>query len=198
MEYSTERVIYDEFKGTAEELTAVGLVALHQLPGQPGRGKTMATYYRGEQVRKGNNARQDEHYLQIVRAGKMFKVIRGITEQEKQARRRARAQKESEAASRSPGAPSPPDRPALVAYEVQRRLAVIEALCRYSRAAVQLKMGDSSKLARADEDLTAALEALVVLSRDMAVVHGSDSMAEMMVAAGKQAESDYLRYANRT
>lgn len=196
----TERFGFDEFRGAAHELVSAGLVAPDQFPGQPGRGKSMATYYRGEPVRQGTNTRQDEHYLQIARAGKTFKVIRGVTEQEQQARRRAHALKEAEAAKPHPRGPSLPDRapkPALVAYEVQRRLAAIEALCRYSRAAVQLKMGDSSKLARAEEDLTAAVDALVVLRRDMTVVHGADSMAEMMVAAGERAESEYLRCARR-
>lgn len=40
------------------------------------------------------------------------------------------------------------------------RMAAVESLCRYAQAGVQLKMGNSAKLARADEDLSAAIYAL--------------------------------------
>lgn len=80
------------------------------------------------------------------------------------------------------------------AGELQRRLAAVESLCRYSRAAVQLKMGDSSKLARADDDLTAAIEALTEVRASLK----PDAVAEAIAASGEAAEASYLHCAKWT
>lgn len=81
--------------------------------------------------------------------------------------------------------------------ENQRRLAAIESLCRYSLAAVTLKMGDSAKLARAELDLLQAIGSLQELRADLA---GSkpDPEALAIAALGEQASANYLRAASKT
>lgn len=64
----------DVAKGTSSELIAEGLVALHELPGQPGRGKCMCTYLDGVPIAKGSgNGKNPSHqlpgYRQITRVG---------------------------------------------------------------------------------------------------------------------------------
>lgn len=78
--------------------------------------------------------------------------------------------------------------------EIQRRLASIEALAVYARAGVRLKMGDSAKLFRAEDDLSAAILALGQLRNSVA---GStkDAKAEGMVAMGIVAASQYMTLA---
>jgi hypothetical protein len=46
----------DIYEGAAEELVAAGLVISNELPGRPGRGKTMASYHAdGSPVRPGDS-----------------------------------------------------------------------------------------------------------------------------------------------
>ena len=80
------------------------------------------------------------------------------------------------------------------APDLHRRLAAVESLCRYARAAVQLKMGDSSKLARADDDLTAAIVALAEIRRSLS----PDQMATAISSVGEAAEAMYLKCAKKT
>lgn len=69
----------DHYTGSAEDLIAAGLVTADQFPGQPGRGKTMCTYYAGALVKKGAHHEHDEHYLSIRRYGRgKFEVIKGV------------------------------------------------------------------------------------------------------------------------
>ena len=65
---------FDKVFGTAAELEAAGLIRLDELPGQPGRNKTMCTYNgpvqlpKGSQVARGNKSRPG--YRQISRMAK--------------------------------------------------------------------------------------------------------------------------------
>ncbi len=48
-------VRHDVFTGSADALVAAGLIEWHQIPGQPGSGKTMASYLPdGTRVRQGS------------------------------------------------------------------------------------------------------------------------------------------------
>ncbi|GDY34418.1 hypothetical protein [Acidovorax sp. NB1] len=66
---------FDVVVGTAAELVASGIVSMEELPGQPGRNKTMCTYHgtvqlpRGSQVAKGRTSALCG-YRQISRRGK--------------------------------------------------------------------------------------------------------------------------------
>ena len=77
----------DRYTGSAEALVAAGLVRREQLPGEHGRGKTLCTYYKDRPVRKGEHVQRDEHYLQVLRVGKQFRVVKGIPKREQQSRR---------------------------------------------------------------------------------------------------------------
>ncbi|AVO48487.1 hypothetical protein C6568_03830 [Melaminivora suipulveris] len=63
---------HDYVTGTAAELVAAGIVDAPMLPGQPGTGKTMATYMDGQRVKQGGLARgvRNETYRSIRRQGK--------------------------------------------------------------------------------------------------------------------------------
>lgn len=80
--------------------------------------------------------------------------------------------------------------------EIQRRLAAIGALCQYARAGIQLKMGESAKLARAEEDIWAAIEALESLRGELAEVQ-PDEFAEGLSVFGRVAASEYRMNAVR-
>ncbi|MEJ8855802.1 hypothetical protein WKW79_14560 [Variovorax robiniae] len=80
------------------------------------------------------------------------------------------------------------------ASEIQRSLASIEALCNYARAAVRLKMGDSAKLYRAEDDLSAAILALCNL-RSAVAGPRKDGQAEAISAMGRVAADKYMRTA---
>lgn len=91
----------DYYTGSAQDIIAAGLVTADQFPGQPGRGKTMCTYYAGALVQKGARHAWDEHYTSIRRcAGGNFEVKRGVPEHVYQervaARRAATEQREAE------------------------------------------------------------------------------------------------------
>lgn len=77
---------------------------------------------------------------------------------------------------------------------LQRRLAAVESLCRYARAAVILKRGDSAKLYRAEEDLNAAIEALTEIRASMPL----DAQADGVAASGQLAELQYISSAKHT
>jgi hypothetical protein len=86
-----------------------------------------------------------------------------------------------------------------VGYLHMRRLAAVESLCRYAQTAVRLKMGDSAKLARADDDLVAAIAALASMREELALSDpiGMDNQAAMMAALGEVAAANYMRAAKR-
>lgn len=64
----------DFVTGTAAELVAAGIVTVDMLPGQPGTGKTMATYMNGRRVKVGARVTEEreknETYRSIRRKGK--------------------------------------------------------------------------------------------------------------------------------
>lgn len=80
------------------------------------------------------------------------------------------------------------------AEALRMRLAAVESLCRYPQAGVRLKMRDSAKLARADDDLAAAIEAL----SDMRVRLGPDQRADALAIVGQSNAESYLRSAGRS
>lgn len=80
--------------------------------------------------------------------------------------------------------------------DVQRRLAAIESLCRYSLAGVSLKKGESAKLERAEADLTQAIVALREV-RECLAGSKPDQDALAIAAAGELASKNYMRAASR-
>lgn len=88
----------DCYVGTAESLVAAGIVSADQIPGTPGAGKTMMTFYRGERARGGRRSK-DEHYLRISRYSRgQFGVCVGITAEESE--RRMKIEQQQRAARR--------------------------------------------------------------------------------------------------
>lgn len=67
-------VWYDLVTGSAAELVAAGIITMDMLPGQPGMGKTMATFMNGQRIGKGCQAatgnKKNETYRSIVCIGK--------------------------------------------------------------------------------------------------------------------------------
>jgi hypothetical protein len=86
------------------------------------------------------------------------------------------------------------NRPQLKEAGVCRRIAAVESLCRYAQAGIQLKMGDSAKLSRADEDLGAAISALM----EIRIALGEDEKATSIALAGKLNAAQYLKGATRS
>lgn len=83
---------WDDYRGTAEDLIAAGIIRADQLPGSPGLPAGCVTFRNGQRIAKGDSRRaRDEGYLQIRRAGKAFYVKAGISADEK-ARRVAQAE----------------------------------------------------------------------------------------------------------
>lgn len=89
--------------------------------------------------------------------------------------------------------------PSTSAHNFTLRLAAVESLCRYAQAAVQLKMGDSAKLERADDDLRAAIAALVDIRAEIEATDplGPDQYAAEIANRGIRATSEYLRCSRR-
>ncbi len=52
--------------------------------------------------------------------------------------------------------------------DLQRRLAAVGALCTFALTSVRLKMGDSAKLYRAEDDLAAAVLAISQMQTSLA------------------------------
>lgn len=77
-------VRHEIFRGTAEALVAAGLIEAHQIPGQPGAGKTMAGYLPdGTRVKQGSGAaHRVPGYKRIYRAGKKFVMERRLDDAE--------------------------------------------------------------------------------------------------------------------
>lgn len=70
-----EDVRHDIFTGTADALVAAGLVRRHQLPGQLGSGKTMASYWPdGTRVRQGSSRPKSAGHKQIYMARGKFVI----------------------------------------------------------------------------------------------------------------------------
>lgn len=75
-----------EYTGTADQIVGAGVAQLDQFPGQPGRGKTCATYRDGEPVPMGACVPRDERYVQIRRYGKSkFHVHVGHSQEQEDA-----------------------------------------------------------------------------------------------------------------
>ena len=90
---------FDVVVGTAAELVASGIVSMEELPGQPGRNKTMCTYHgtvqlpRGSQVAKGRTSALCG-YRQISRRGKdRYRVLLDVGDAEAARREAARSTK---------------------------------------------------------------------------------------------------------
>jgi hypothetical protein len=85
-----EDVRHDRFIGTADDLIAASLIEAHQVPGQPGIGKTMAGYLPdGSRVKQGSgSAKTVPGYKRIYKAGNKF-VIELRPENSEVARREA-------------------------------------------------------------------------------------------------------------
>lgn len=73
-----ESIRHEVFIGTADALVAAGLIEAHQIPGQPGAGKTMAGYLPdGTRIKQGSSSAQRvPGYIRIYRAGKKFVMER--------------------------------------------------------------------------------------------------------------------------
>ena len=89
-DYSTYGIEYRDyirheiFKGTASALVAAGLIEVHQIPGQPGTGTTMASYLPdGTRVRQGSSAAQRvPGSKRISKAGNKFVIERRFDDAE--------------------------------------------------------------------------------------------------------------------
>src|ERR1700674_4137988 len=90
----------DIFTGSAAALVAAGIVQQDQLPGQPGMNKYTITL-NGHGGHGGRYKDPGPDYLQVGRRGALFRVIKGITKEERE-RREAERKKQ-----RPTGGPSP-------------------------------------------------------------------------------------------
>lgn len=82
----------DAYRGTAEALVSAGLVTLDELPGQPGRGRTMVTLNAdGTAVKKGAGSpgcQWDEGRKQIRKSGEWnFEVCIQVSPEERERRK---------------------------------------------------------------------------------------------------------------
>lgn len=77
-------VRHDIFRVTAAALVAAGLIGTHQIPGQPGTGKTMAGYLpNGTRVKQGSSAIQRvPGSKRTFKAGKNFVLERRLDDAE--------------------------------------------------------------------------------------------------------------------
>ena len=77
-------VRHEIFIGTAAALVAADLIESHQIPGQPGTGKTMAAYLpNGTRVKQGSSAAQRvPGSKRIFKAGKNFVLERRLDDAE--------------------------------------------------------------------------------------------------------------------
>jgi hypothetical protein len=93
-----------EYIGTAAALIEAGLISASQIPGLPGLGKTCATFYRGQIVRRGVRFPRDEHYLSVRRTGTKYIVEVYVSKAEREAlwqKERRKRESEREAQRRS-------------------------------------------------------------------------------------------------
>ncbi|MDN6883914.1 hypothetical protein QMO14_09930 [Variovorax sp. CAN2819] len=82
----------DEYTGKVDALLEAGLVQPHQLPGAPGNGRTMVSFYPdGRRVGKGNStACKQQGYLKVSRASLgCVRVLKGVGTAEEKRRRDA-------------------------------------------------------------------------------------------------------------
>jgi hypothetical protein len=75
------------------------------------------------------------------------------------------------------------------------RLAAIEGLIRLARASVQLKAGDSAKLARADEDLEAALAGLDLVQFNLGLISPATAIGTSL--AQRKVFAEFTAHAQR-
>ena len=77
-------VRHEIFRGTAAALVAADLIESHQIPGQPGTGKTMAGYLpNGTRVKQGSSAAKGmPGSKRIFKAGKNFVLERRFDDAE--------------------------------------------------------------------------------------------------------------------
>ena len=77
-------VRHEIFRGTAAALVAAGLIGAHQIPGQPGTGKGMASYLpNGTRVKQGSSAAQRAPgSKRIYRTGNKFVIEQRFDDEE--------------------------------------------------------------------------------------------------------------------
>jgi hypothetical protein len=206
--------VCDVFVGTAEALERSGVLRADMLPG-PDSYSIAWRPYGVERHRTELGLESIQSMPGFVTISRLpvggFRVYLAVSREEQAARKAAEKQEQqerqrvwdaAERARRPKNAPviAPREGPRPVGFEVMRRLAAIESLCLYAQAAVRLKMGDSSKLARADEDLDAAISALVGIRGDIAAADplGQDKLALAIAASGRMAAESYMRCAKST
>jgi hypothetical protein len=111
----------DVYTGNRATLIDAQLAVAAQFPGEPGNGKTMVTFYRGERVRQGVNVKHDENYLQVARVGRRFKVTVGIPlDKQKERDKRADEQRQAESRRRISETVTPQTYLTLMADQVKR------------------------------------------------------------------------------
>ena len=78
----------DVYAGTAEKLCACGLAELHQFPGEPGRGKSRASYFLSDGQPMTHGSSTYERTLQINRTGSSrFSVAVEVSDEEAERRK---------------------------------------------------------------------------------------------------------------
>ena len=197
----------DHYYGPVSDLLACGLISQSEMPAE---GKRSIAWLHGRPAGKGNH-KMDETYRRIIVHRDGAATLRvGLCAEERQRRkheydalRRERAEKDAQQqraqkssedvrihalaiAGVGPYADGP-------GQTLGQRIANIESLCRYALAAVQLKKGDSAKLARAEDDLSCAVDDLARLRWEH-----RDPMSEMMALMGKRFASNYVKSATRS
>lgn len=207
-----EQTTFDSYRGTAAAIVATGLVRLDQLPGQPGRDPLRMFYRQGEPaeaVRRLDSQPDPENWIRVDRQkADLYSLTVGLSREDSLLRRAAkrtryarldagylaadRQRENAEKEKRRSDAETS-------AHNFTLRLAAVESLCRYAQAAVQLKMGDSAKLERADDDLRAAIAALVDIRAEIEATDpcGPDQYAAEIANRGIRATSEYLRCSRR-
>ena len=76
-------VRHEIFRGTAAALVAAELIESHQIPGQPGTGKTMAGYLpNGTRVKQGSSATTVPGSRHTYKTGNKFVIVRRFDDAE--------------------------------------------------------------------------------------------------------------------
>ncbi len=198
----------DVYKGPLSDLFAAGLLSQGEMPP---KGKRCITWLRGRPAGKGNHTKSETYRSVLLHGDGAASVRFGLPAEERQRRRReydilrreraeADARKEAQReALKAKHAAEDVRRHALKiagvgpyadgpGQTIGQRIANIESLCRYALVAIQLKRGDSAKLARAEEDLACAVDDLSRLRWEH-----RDPMAEVMALMGKRFASGYAQ-----
>jgi hypothetical protein len=203
----------NHYTGPVSDLLACGLMSQSEMPAE---GKRSIAWLHERPAGKGNH-RMDETYRRIIVHRDGTATLRvGLRAEERErrrreydARRRERAQEDARKEAqqetlRAKHAAEDVRRHALAIAGVGpyadgpgqtmgQRIANIESLCRYALVAIQLKKGNSAKLARAEEDLTCAIDDLARMRWEH-----RDPMAEVMALMGQRFASNYVKSATRS